>query len=86
MRAHLGKGKEAWTRIVVRLPVSLKRQIEEVASHQSRSLNYEIFTRLRLSGAVDRLLEAKSDADALSELQALKRRLIDGRLPTEEDE
>ena len=80
MRARIGK-KETLTRLMVRMPESLHRRLTELARESSRSLNYEIITRLRASIALDRLLEIDNADEAFLEMAKIKSRLIDLRLP-----
>jgi Arc-like DNA binding domain len=79
MRARIGK-KENVTRLMVRLPESLHRYLTESARQSSRSLNYEVVTRLRASIELDRLLKIDNADEALVAMTKLKHRLIDLRL------
>jgi Arc-like DNA binding domain len=65
---------------MVRIPESLHKQLTEFARESSRSLNYEIITRLRASIALDGLLKIDNADEALLAMAKLKSRLIDLRM------
>jgi Arc-like DNA binding domain len=82
MRARVGKA-ETVTRVSVRLPERLRRDIAGVAAAGDRSFNYEIVVRLQASIELDKILDAKTTGEALEILQKLKLRMRDLRLATE---
>jgi hypothetical protein len=84
MRARVAKN-ESLSRVAVRLPEDLHRQLAAVAAALDRSLNYEILVRLQASVALDEILKAQSPEEALKMLGALKRRIVDMRLPGRTD-
>lgn len=79
MRARIGK-KDRVTRLMVRIPESLHKYLAESSRQASRSINYEVVTRLNASIVLDRLLKIDNADEALLAIAKLKRRLIDLRL------
>jgi hypothetical protein len=65
---------------MLRVPASLHRFLVESARVSSRSLNYEVVTRLQARIELDRLLKLENTEEKLSALAKLKRRLVDLRL------
>jgi hypothetical protein len=65
---------------MVRMPERLHKRLTELARESSRSLNYEIITRLSASIELDRLLKIDDANEALLAMGKLKRRLVDLRL------
>ena len=79
MRARIGKN-ETVTRLMLRVPESLHKRLTELARESSRSLNYEVITRLRASIELDRVLKIDNADEALLAMAKLKRRFVDLRL------
>ena len=79
MRARIGN-KQTVARLMLRVPETLHRRLTELAHELSRSLNYEVITRLRASIELDRLLKIENADEALLAMAKLKRRLVDLRL------
>jgi hypothetical protein len=84
MRARIGK-KESLTRVAVRMPEKLRKELTDGAVAINRSLNYEIIVRLKASIDLDKLLDAKSTSEALEMLNKLKVRHRQLRLAGEVD-
>ena len=82
MRARLGKSDEV-TRLTFRVPIPLHEYLAHEAYCSSRSLNFEIVTRLLASKRLDALLNMDDPSEILEEFGKLKRWLKDFRVPQE---
>jgi hypothetical protein len=83
MRARIGK-QQNLTRIAIRLPKKLLKDLAGMAAADNRSLNYEIILRLETSVEVNKILRTENINEALARLEKLRARLIDLRLPDEQ--
>jgi hypothetical protein len=79
MRVRLGK-KDNLTRVAVRLPERLHKELSQLAADSGRSLNYEIKVRLEASRRLDEILDADTTNEALELIDRLRHRLRDLRL------